>query len=277
MKKTLQTSERIPLAAASVSPQEGKETSSIKRVLLLLQCLVDNPGESAQMLAARLNLPRSTVHRLLTTLRTNDFALSESGGVFTPGIELYRMAGKLGAQMPYAMLAQPYLEKLSARFGETSLLTLLERHQLKMFHAANGVPADPMRYNIRLNALEPLIWGATARVVLAYLRDEEIEAAIAGAGHSPVAGWAPDETEIRGALKTIRDDGYAVTHSHRTANAVGVAAPFFKGDGQVAGSMGFLVPESRWADAEQDTLIEALRVSAQALSRQLGYSAPVPR
>jgi DNA-binding IclR family transcriptional regulator len=256
---------------AETSAGEGKETSTVKRVLLLLQCLVDHPGESAQALAQRLNLPRSSVHRLLATLRENEYAGHEAGGTFGPGLEIYRMAAKLGGHMPYRRLAEPYLQALSAQFHETSLLTLLERRQLKMFHAASGSPDDPMRYNIGLNVLEPLVWGATARVILAHLSPQEIDSAIAAGGPSPVQGLAPDPREIGEALARIRREGYAVTHSHRTPNTVGVGAPFFDADGAVVGSLGFLIPSFRWEQSDAERVITALREAADALSARLGY------
>jgi DNA-binding IclR family transcriptional regulator len=250
---------------------EGKETSTVKRILMLLQCLVDHPGESAQALAQRLNLPRSSVHRLLATLRENEYAGHEPGGTFGPGLEIYRMAAKLGGHMPYRRLAEPYLQALSDEFHETSLLTLLERRQLKMFHAASGSPDDPMRYNIRLNVLEPLVWGATARVILAYLGPTEIDTAIAASGPSPVQGLLPDAAEITAALARIRQDGHAVTYSHRTPNTVGVGAPFFDAEGRVVGSLGFLIPTFRWEQSDAGRIIAALRDAAGALSTKLGY------
>lgn len=253
-------------------PADLKETSTVRRVLLLLRCVADHPGETAQSLAQRLNLPRSSVHRLLATLRDTDFVTHEAGSTFQPGLEMYRIAGKLGARMPYIKLAEPYLKALSEKFHESSILTLLERRHLKMFHAASGSPADPMRYDIQLNSLEPLVWGATARVILAHLTQEEVDRAIAGNERSPVGGLAPDAQKIRAALAAIRADGYGVTHSHRTPNTVGVAAPFFDGDGQVVGSLGFLIPEFRWKAPEPNEITGALRQAAGGLSRQLGYS-----
>jgi len=255
------------------TPGEGKEPGTVKRILLLLQCLVDHPGESAQALAQRLNLPRSTVHRLLATLRENDYAGHETGGTFGPGLELYRMAARLGGDMPYRRLAEPSLQALSEEFHETSLLTLLERRHLKMFHAASGSPDDPMRYNISLNVLEPLVWGATARAILAYLSPAEIQAAIDASGPSPVQGLTPDATEINAALADIRRDGHAVTYSHRTPNTVGVGAPFFNAEGQVVGSLGFLIPTFRWEQSDAARVLAALREAAGALSAQLGYRA----
>ena len=150
----------------TASPPQERETGTVRRVLMLLSSLADHPGASAQNLAARVNLPRSSVHRLLTMLRAEGFADSQDGG-FGPGPEFFRIAGRIGARMPYRKLAEPFLQALSAQFHETSILALLAREQLKMFYAAKGSPSDPMRYNIELGALEPLTWGATARVILA--------------------------------------------------------------------------------------------------------------
>ena len=234
-----------------------KETGTVRRVLLLLSCLADHQGDSAQSLAARLNLPRSTVHRLLAMLRANGFADSEASSSFEPGPELFRIAGRLGARMPYRKLAEPYLQVLSAEFHETSILALLLREQLKMYYAAKGSPADPMRYNIELGALEPLVWGATARVLLAHLSEQEIAAALKRREPSPARQLEPDEAEVRDSLRQIRRDGYGITHAHRTLNTVGIAAPFFDGEGKVAGSLGFLIPEFRWANSPKD-LVEQI-------------------
>jgi IclR family transcriptional regulator, KDG regulon repressor len=248
-----------------------RETGTVRRVLMLLGELVDHPGESAQRLAARLNLPRSTVHRLLTMLRADGFADVEPDGSFAPGLELYRIAGRLGARMPYHKLAEPHLQALTAQFRETSVLSLVARAQLKMFYAAQGSPPDPLRFNLELGVLEPLVWGATARVILAHLSEEEIAAAAARGDLSPARRLKVDDAELRGALAKIRRDGYGISHAHRTANAVGIAAPFFEGEGRVVGSLAFLIPEFRWASAPQKQIVQALLDAAADLSHRLGH------
>jgi IclR family transcriptional regulator, KDG regulon repressor len=263
-----------PEKPQTVSSSQERETGTVRRVLMLLGGLADRPGESAQSIAARVNLPRSSVHRLLTMLRASGFADSEPGGGFGPGIELYRIAGRLGARMPYRKLAEPYLQALSEQFRETSILALLAREQLKMFYAATGSPPDPMRYNIELGALEPLVWGATARVLLAHLDEQEIAAAIGLRERSPALRRELSKAELRQSLARIRRDGYGITHAHRTLNTVGIAAPFFDGEGKVAGSLGFLIPEFRWASSPQDRVVRALVDAAAGMSRQLGSALP---
>lgn len=256
--------------ASAAAPTAERETGTVRRVLLLLSTLVDSPGVPVNTIAARLNLPRSTVHRMLTMLRVSDFASQQVDGSFVAGAELYRLAGRLRATVPYAKFAQPLLERLSEQFKETSILAILERKQLKMFYAATASPADPMRYNIMLNRLESLVWGATARALLAHLPRAEIEQAIQRKERAPVDGRPINRAELNQSLAEIRETGFAVTHSHRTPDAVGVAVPFFDADGEVIGDFGFLIPEFRFARHSLSHLVEALGRSAATLSRQLG-------
>ena len=102
------TTSRQAKSASSAHVPE-RETGTVRRVLLLLSHLVDNPGISVNAIAGKLNLPRSTVHRMLTMLKAEDFASQESDGSFSAGVEMYRLAGRLKANVPYAKFAEPLL------------------------------------------------------------------------------------------------------------------------------------------------------------------------
>ncbi len=249
------------------------DTGTVHRVARLIGQLVDHPGSSVAALAARVDLPRSTTHRLLALLRDEGFAENGIDGGFTAGSELLRLASRLVADLPLQRIALPVLDALCARFDETALLTLLDRRGLRMFYGAQAAPPDPMRYAIELNRPESLAWGATGRSLLAWLTDEEIAAVVARDERAPVTGEAVDEPALRTALRRIRADGYALTRAHRTAHAVGIAAPFFGGDGEVLGNVALLIPAFRFRPDRTATLVTALRDAAQAMSGRLGHGA----
>lgn len=247
------------------------ETGTVRRVLMVLRDLADHPGDTPSSIAARLALPRSTVHRLLAMLRADDFAALNAEGAPTPGPELYRIAGRLQASIPYHALAEPMLRALCDRFGETSLLVLIERRQLRMFCAASASPADPMRYNIELNRLESLAWGATGRAMLAFLSRPDIDAVIARGEPSPSDNRPLRKTELLRSLASIRREGYAVTRSHRTRGAVGVAVPLFDGAQRVLGSVALLIPEFRFSAHPLTHLATALAQTSAAMSSRLTH------
>ena len=262
---------RTPRAAAAA------DQGTVHRVTRLLTSVVDHPNESAGALAVRVGLPRSTTHRLLALLRDGGFVDDGVDGGYTAGAELFRLAGRLIADVPYQRLAQPLLQALTARFDETALLTLLARGPLKMFYGAAAAPADPMRYDMELNRLESLAWGATGRSLLAWLDDAEIDAVVARNEPAPVGGRPLEPAELIRSLRAIRSDGYAMTHSHRTRQAIGIAVPFFAADGEVVGNVALLVPSFRFDEARLPAIVEALRDGADRMSRVLGHEGGASR
>lgn len=266
-------------APARAHPEDGAkmagaETGTVRRVLLALTELIDNPGVSANATAKRLNLPRSTVHRLFTMLKQSGFAVQGADGAFAPGPELHRLAGRLRANVPYAELATPVLQELATSVGETCVLAIVTPPSLGMYFAAAASPPDPMRYNVELNRVGSLAWGATARAILAYLPATEIEAVIRSAERSPNGARTLDPVRLRAELEQIRKNGFAVSHGHRTANAVGVAVPFFAADGSVVGDVSLLIPEARFRKERLGELVAALRHAAAQISVRLGYVRP---
>lgn len=246
------------------------DNGAINRVLRLVSLLSDHPHLTSKQAAALLGWPVSTTHRLLRKLLESEFASQTNKGNFAAGMELYRIAGRLGHKVPFVRIAEPLLVGLSDKFRETSMLTILERRQQRMYIAASAAPADPMRYIIELNKTSPLIWGAAGRSLLAFMDDEEVQKAIDSCETPDVRGKALDAGQLRTHLRQIAQDGYAVTHSHRTLNSVGVAVPFFDGSGAAVGSIVFQIPEFRFSEAALPELVAALKDTATVISQQIG-------
>ena len=61
--------------------------------------------------------------------------------------------------MPLRRIVLPLLTEFTQQFGETSLLTVLDRSELKVFFSAKAETSAPMRYVIETNTLVPLGWG----------------------------------------------------------------------------------------------------------------------
>jgi IclR family transcriptional regulator, KDG regulon repressor len=252
------------------------DTGTIARTLQLLCCLAEREEWQLSALAQRLNLPRSTVHRLLNLCRAQGFVDTDGRGMYAPGLALYRLAGRLSFQMPLRRIVLPLLSEFTRRFGETSLLTVLDRAALKMFFAAKAEPSAPMRYVIETNALGPLGWGATARAILAYLPEAEIAEVIRRAEPSPVDGRPLNAKELLKSLADIRAKGYAITQQQRTPEGVGLAVPFFDAAGQVVGDVGMTVPTFRFRPRDEPGFVRALTDMANKISQALG-SVPAQR
>lgn len=248
------------------------ETGTVHRVLRLLSVFAEKERWSFGDLSRRLNLPRGTTHRLLGLCKPLEFVDQDANGLYGPGLELYRLAGKLAGEMPVNHLARPLLDQLRDETNETVILTLLVRTELKMFFSLTAAPSHPMRYAIECNQLQPLGWGATGRILLAFLSEGEVEEVIRRAEPSPLDGRPLDAAELRASLEDIRRQGHAVTHSQRTPDACGLAVPFFDRAGQVRGNLTFTIPEFRYRKADAPRLLKLLAGASDELRRRLGWA-----
>lgn len=246
------------------------DVGAINRVLRLVSLLSDHPHLTAKQAAAILGWPVSSTHRLLRKLAEAEFAAQTERGTFTAGMELFRIVGRLATKVPFVEIAEPLLASLSQQFGETSLLSILERRQLRMYTAFAASPQDPMRYIIELNRRDPLVWGASGRALLAHLQPEEIDAVLAMGAPPNAKGEVLDAAELRAGLAEVLSRGFAMSKSHRTLNSVGIAVPFFGSDGAVVGSVAFQVPAFRFQDEQVETMVTALQHTATVISQQIG-------
>ncbi len=246
------------------------DKGTVGRILRLICFLADNPDISAKQAALKLGWPISTTHRLLRTLASADFAVQRETGLFAPGLELLRIAARLATELPYEQIAAPLLNELTHRFNETSLFSIFERKQLSMYIAFSIAPSDPMHYAIEHNRRLSLVWGASGRAMLAFITPEEVETAIATASGPNIMGEPLDPDELRRSLKEIRANGYAVTGSHRTPHAYGIATVFFDAHGEPAGSVAFRVPDFRFDPKMLPEMTDGLKEVAGKISQQLG-------
>jgi IclR family KDG regulon transcriptional repressor len=243
---------------------------TVSRTIQLLRCFGEREEWRVSELARRLNLPRSTAHRLLNLCRTQGFVDTDGRGKYVPGLALYRLAGRLSFQMPQRRIILPLLTEFTKKFGEASLLTIVDRSALKMFFAAKAEPSAPMRYVIEINMLGPLGWGATGRAILAYLTEAEIAEVIRRAEPSPSDGRPLNAEELLRSLAKIRTKGYAFTQKQRTAEGVGIAVPFFDAEGQVVGDIAVTVPAFRFRPRSEPAFVRALAEMAAKVSETLG-------
>jgi DNA-binding IclR family transcriptional regulator len=95
--------------------------SGADRVLTVLRQLAEHPkGVELDRLARELELPKSSTHRALATLRRAGFADHDEGGDYRLGLELVRLVFAFHRDLDRPRLVEPVIAALAARFGETA-------------------------------------------------------------------------------------------------------------------------------------------------------------
>ena len=73
-------------------------------------------------------------------------------------------------------------------------------------------------------------------------------------------------------LERIRTEGFAISRGDYVADAIGIGAPVFNAEGELACSIGIISPQIRIADeAALESLCSYVKSHAAELSADLGY------
>ena len=246
------------------------------RVVKLLQCIAEEPGSllTLRPLAKRLQLPPSTVHRLLQGLIGSGLIERTEADAYRPGRELYRMASRLVQRVDVQTICRPILLDLWNRCQETCSICLYVPSELDA-KVADAIPSPhPLRYVLDVSSTVGLAWGSLGHAILAYLPEDEIDRILRRSTRGPLSGApAPSRAEFLTELGLIRRRRYAIYENRTTLNISGVAAPFFGSGGTVLGCVGITMPYSR-SKVRDRQLCAALVKAAASVSAALGGDFP---
>lgn len=244
-----------------------------ERVITLLRSLgsFDGPIHISKV-AKLLNLPESTVHRLINQMVKLGF-LRRARGTHHYQIEMGAL--RLGAaicQSTHVLveLAIPSLHRIVRASKESCSLGLYNDADATVTFAAQVQSPQAIRYFVDLFKTESVLWGTSGRVLLAYLAPQLAEVLLEGNPISPTGLVAPSLTELQEELALVRQRGYAVSNrGERIANSSGIAVPIFSSSARVTGCLALATPSFRYSKRDEPCLIALMKNEAAKIAAEL--------
>jgi DNA-binding IclR family transcriptional regulator len=256
---------------------QRESLGTVARVVRLLQYLADVDDDvSIKEMSERLNLPPSTVHRLLNLLADDGIVEhSATRHLYRPGLELIRIASLLASKTRIADIALPFMRAVVAACDEVCMLVLYLPTARQVMIVNSVDSSNPLRYQVERYIPHTLLWGATGRSTLAFLPPDVIDDVIAEDCPSPATGRPlPPRETIVSELAEIRARGYALSQSEKIDGAVGLGAPIFNADGSVLGALCITIPAVRFKPAAEASLATMLLHHVGQLNTALGHITP---
>ncbi|HEY6455496.1 MAG TPA: IclR family transcriptional regulator C-terminal domain-containing protein [Steroidobacteraceae bacterium] len=214
-------------------------------------------------------MPSSTTHRLLLPWVHQDLLEHTGPKTYRMGPELFRLSALIGRKFEVQRLARPLLTALWKEWQETSVLCLFHTSTLTATVAESIPSPQPLKYELLAHSPVSLVWGSLGLAILAHLPAATIDEVLRHAQPGPIsnAPLAPHKSILK-ALARIRGRRYALYHK-QTVDVAGVSAAILHGDGRIVGSLGVILPASRFTRAVQARLPGTIVHSATALSNML--------
>lgn len=244
-----------------------------ERLIHLIKLIASGPHSfSLGEFAARAALPASSVHRLLKTLEKTGLVERGSGQTYRPGRELHRVASQLVSRFDLARSARPLLQDLVDRSHETAVLCVYNPSARRAVVAEVALTPHPLRFNIEKGLEISLPWGSLGRAVLAFLPKSEIEMVLRSEHSGPLTGRPrPAREELEAAFGHVRQRGFA-RYCEPQFDLAGIAAPVFNGENEILGSLGVIMPSSRFSLTVEEELAASVKAAADDLSQQAAIS-----
>lgn len=250
-------------------PDRGSGSlQSLDHAFAVLEAMGAEGREMGVMELSRLlDMPKSKVHRVLTTLRNHRYLeQSDTTGKYRLGLKLWELGCSYIAQSELGRAARPHLEWLTLHCGESSHLALFDRGEVVYLHV---VESDrPARAYVRAGSRTPSHCTAAGKALLAYQDPTAIEEVLAAGLPAYSAHTITQPERFRRELEAVRERGYAVSNGEYLADVASVGAPVWDQTGRVVAAVAASGPVLGFYT---DRLIDLVSQAAARASTALGY------
>lgn len=242
------------------------------KAMAVLELLAEEPGElTLGDIAGRLQLNKSTCHRILATLTTGDFVERPAPGSYRIGIGAFRIGSAMARRLSVRERALPAMRQLYRDTGETVFLTVPRGDEAVCVERLDGRYAST--HTLRIGGTLPLHQGAGPRLLLASSSDEQVESYLAGPLQRRTSP-TPTEAQLRVELAQIRTDGYAVSSDDVELGITAISYPLHDHTSTVVAALSISGLTSHLPETEREHHVQLLREAAQEASRAMGQRKP---
>ncbi|WP_353348123.1 IclR family transcriptional regulator [Aquicoccus sp. SU-CL01552] len=241
--------------------------------LRLIEAMAASDGpRGVTDLSRQLDLTKSNVHRLLTTLSTHGYIRQDpdsSGYELTT--KLWELGGKVVGRLDLTRVARPAMERLAALTGETVHLSLLENEDVVYLDKIDS--SHHIRAHTSVGQRAPAYTMATGKAMLSTQPDAYLERYRNRL--QPFTGHTVTTMDaLYRDIEEVRQKGYAQVLHGQWRSGIAACACAIRGPlGDLAGAIGVSGPDTRVQQAELDAFAPHVVAAAQAISRALGYTA----
>jgi DNA-binding IclR family transcriptional regulator len=244
-------------------------SQQIQRALDVIEAIAEAPrGLTLTELAEVLELPKSSVLRLVANLEMRRYVEQDQNNRYRIGLRVFSIGGRALADNILRTCARPYLEDLALRVGESTYLAILDQEQALYIDRIES--PMPVRSHSPIGSHRPLLVTAVGKVLLAGMGPVTAADVLKSyAERDSLAPPASDDLHQR--LQRVAADGYAIDIGEYDEGLTCIAAPIRDGHGDVIAALGLSGPSWRIPDDRLPTVVGLLIENAQGVSRELGH------
>lgn len=259
-----------PQSAVS-GTEPGSFGVSLRRGLDILELLrtSERPLRVSEIVRS-LEIPRSSAYEIIRILEESEYvARGRDSLTYMLGRQLHilGMAHREGVDLlkEGALVA----ESLRDQTGDTVQLCVLDNDYLLILLKEDG--RQPVRIISKVGTRVPINWGASGRLLVSDLSDEELtKLLLRTAKPSPISRKPVNIPALIRQIRKFRARGWAFELNETNEHVGCVAAPVLDANGRCIATLSIVAPEHRLKEELLPGLVRAAQAAAEQLSFKLG-------
>ncbi|MCP1576843.1 IclR family transcriptional regulator [Herbaspirillum rubrisubalbicans] len=227
---------------------------------------------SAPELARRLDIPRSTVFRLLATLERMGFVERADGGRdYRLGMSVLRLGFEYLASLELTEIGRPLLDRLRDEIGYSC--NLVVRDGRSIVYVAKSVTQTAFTSHVNVGTRLPAHATVLGRVLLEDLSLPQLRA-LYPEQHLEVFSSNTPKTvvELFDMVQADKERGFVLQEGFFETSISTVAAPVRDHSGLVVAALGATIPSPHIDASQLDVIVARVRETAAELSRLLDHA-----
>jgi DNA-binding IclR family transcriptional regulator len=246
------------------------QINSIVKVFKIIETLVLKPEWDLAQIAKQTGIQKTTVHRMLLTLRSLGYVeQNPKNKRYAGSISFFEIGCKVIGGLDYIKVAHPYLVELSEKTAET--INLCVTNKLDMIVMDRIESTYSLKQDTPLGGRFKSYCSASGKAVLANLDKLQRDELLAGVVLEPNTPKSlKTREELEKDLELTASRGYAIDNEEFLAGLRCVAAPIFNHNKKVIAGLSVSAPTVRLKMGDIPKLAKIVIAAAREISRKLG-------
>ncbi|WP_087974908.1 IclR family transcriptional regulator [Oceanobacillus rekensis] len=251
--------------------ESKKLLSSVNNSMRVLRAFtMDQPQKGVRELAKELDIGKSSVQRILTTLAANDFVRkNEETNKYELGISVLELSSIFLEHIDLHHEAFPIVTKLAHTHKETSHLAILDK-----LHVVYLCKVES-QHSVQLSSHSGLHLHthctSSGKLLLAHSDPYLVEAFMRNSPMKFTSTTITDRDEFYNELKRIRKQGYSVSRGEYRKDVTSVSAPILDHSCNVIAAVNLVGPSNRFTKPRIQFFARELLNAGELISEKLGY------
>ncbi len=223
---------------------------------------------NASEIAKELELPRTSVYRILKTLEGENMVRKVGKG-YVMGHRLINLGLQVISKVPERQICVPILQELTREINESTHFAILSGRNMLLIEVCDSPHA--LKVASRPGSLADIHCSASGKCFLAYAPATAAEELMDSLTYTKRTEKTHTSKEsLLAELPSVKSKGFAIDDIEYAENIRCLAAPVFNRSGQIVGAIGTTAATSRFPKSKIPQMAKAVILAANKLSKKFG-------